>query len=33
MLYATELVLGRDRFYRKYTTAFRAGKVKLETAA
>ena len=33
MLYATELVLGRDRFCRKYTTAFRAGRVKLETAA
>ena len=27
MLYATELILGRDRFCRRYTTAFRAGKV------
>jgi 5-methyltetrahydrofolate corrinoid/iron sulfur protein methyltransferase len=33
MLYATELILGRDRFCRKYTSAFRAGKVKLEPAA
>ncbi len=29
MLYATELVLGRDRYCRNYTTAFRKGKVKL----
>lgn len=29
MLYATEMVLGRDRFCRKYTTAFRNGKVKI----
>jgi 5-methyltetrahydrofolate corrinoid/iron sulfur protein methyltransferase len=29
MLYATELVLGRDRFCRKYTSAFRAGKIKI----
>jgi 5-methyltetrahydrofolate--homocysteine methyltransferase len=29
MLYATELILGRDRFCRNYTTAFRSGKVKL----
>lgn len=28
MLYATELVLGRDRFCRNYTRAFKAGKVK-----
>jgi len=27
MLYATELVLGRDRFCRRYTQAFRAGKI------
>jgi hypothetical protein len=33
MLYATELIVGRDRFCRKYTSAFRAGKVKLETTA
>ncbi len=33
MLYATELILGRDRFCRKYTTAFRSGKIKLETAS
>jgi 5-methyltetrahydrofolate--homocysteine methyltransferase len=32
MLYTTELILGRDRFCRKYTTAFRTGKVKLEPA-
>ena len=32
MLYATEMILGRDRFCRNYTTAFRKGKVKLETA-
>jgi cobalamin-dependent methionine synthase I len=31
MLYATELILGRDRYCRNYTTAFRKGKVKLET--
>jgi 5-methyltetrahydrofolate--homocysteine methyltransferase len=31
MLYATQLILGRDRFCRGYTTAFRAGKLKLET--
>lgn len=30
MLYATEMILGRDRYCRRYTTAFRAGKVKLE---
>ncbi len=29
MLYATELVLGRDRFCRNYTKAFRKGNVKL----
>ena len=29
MLYATELILGRDRFCRNYTTAFRKGKVKI----
>jgi cobalamin-dependent methionine synthase I len=28
MLYATELILGRDRFCRKYTTAFRGGRVR-----
>jgi 5-methyltetrahydrofolate corrinoid/iron sulfur protein methyltransferase len=28
MLYATELILGRDRFCRSYTTAFRKGKIK-----
>ena len=33
MLYATELILGRDRYCKKYTTAFRAGKIKLETPA
>ena len=33
MLYATEMILGRDRFCRSYTTAFRAGKIKLETSA
>ncbi len=32
MLYATELILGRDRFCRRYTAAFRQGLVKLETA-
>jgi 5-methyltetrahydrofolate--homocysteine methyltransferase len=32
MLYATEMILGRDRFCRNYTTAFRKGKVKLESA-
>jgi 5-methyltetrahydrofolate corrinoid/iron sulfur protein methyltransferase len=32
MLYATEMILGRDRFCRSYTTAFRKGKIKLETA-
>ena len=31
MLYATEMILGRDRFCRNYTTAFRKGRVKLET--
>lgn len=30
MLYATEMILGRDRFCRNYTTAFRKGKIKLE---
>jgi 5-methyltetrahydrofolate--homocysteine methyltransferase len=30
MLYATELVLGRDRFCRNYTQAFRSGKIKSE---
>lgn len=29
MLYATELILGRDRFCRNYTTAFRKEKVKI----
>lgn len=29
MLYATELVLGRDRYCRNYTRAFRAGKIVL----
>lgn len=29
MLYATELLLGRDRFCRKYTTGFRKGKIKI----
>lgn len=29
MLYATELILGHDRYCRGYTTAFRAGKVSL----
>ncbi len=29
MLYASELVLGRDRFCRNYTRAFRAGKIKM----
>jgi len=33
MLYATEVILGRDRYCKKYTTAFRAGKIKLETPA
>lgn len=32
MLYATEMILDRDRFCRNYTTAFRKGKVKLENA-
>jgi cobalamin-dependent methionine synthase I len=32
MLYTTEMILGRDRFCRNYTTAFRKGKVKLEIA-
>jgi len=32
MLYATEMILGHDRFCRNYTTAFRKGIVKLETA-
>ena len=31
MLYATELILGRDRFCRSYLAAFRSGKIKLET--
>lgn len=31
MLYATELILGRDRFCKTYLSAFRAGRVKLET--
>jgi cobalamin-dependent methionine synthase I len=30
MLFSTELVLGRDRFCRGYTKAFRAGKIKVE---
>jgi 5-methyltetrahydrofolate--homocysteine methyltransferase len=29
MLYATELVLGRDRFCRNYTRAYRAGKIQI----
>lgn len=29
MLYATELILGRDRFCRSYITAFRRGKIKV----
>jgi len=29
MIYATELVLGRDRFCRNYTRAFKAGKIKV----
>ncbi len=29
-LYATELILGHDRFCRGYTTAFRKGKIKIE---
>lgn len=29
MLYATELILGRDRFCRSYPTAFRKGKIKV----
>jgi len=29
-LYATELILGHDHYCRKYLTAFRAGKVKLD---
>ncbi|MGE5249955.1 MAG: dihydropteroate synthase, partial [Bacteroidota bacterium] len=33
MLYATELILGRDRYCKKYTSAFRAGKIKLEAQA
>jgi 5-methyltetrahydrofolate--homocysteine methyltransferase len=33
MLYATEVILGRDRYCKKYTTAFRAGKIKVEGAA
>jgi cobalamin-dependent methionine synthase I len=32
MLYATELILGHDSFCLKYITAFRSGKIKLETA-
>jgi cobalamin-dependent methionine synthase I len=31
MLYATELVLGRDRYCRGYIRAYRAGKVKLDS--
>jgi 5-methyltetrahydrofolate corrinoid/iron sulfur protein methyltransferase len=31
MLYATEMILGRDRFCRRYTTAFRDGKIRLAT--
>jgi cobalamin-dependent methionine synthase I len=30
MLYATQLILGQDRYCRKYTSAFRSGKIKLE---
>ncbi len=33
MIYATELILGRDRFCRNYTTAFRAGKVNPDLTA
>lgn len=33
MLLATELVLGRDRFCRNYTRAFRAGKIRAENKA
>ena len=33
MLYATELILGRDRYCKKYTSAFRAGKIKLDAPA
>ncbi len=33
MLYATEVILGRDRFCKAYLNAFRAGRVKLETPA
>jgi 5-methyltetrahydrofolate corrinoid/iron sulfur protein methyltransferase len=33
MLLATELVLGRDRFCRNYTRAYRAGKLKVEGKA
>jgi 5-methyltetrahydrofolate corrinoid/iron sulfur protein methyltransferase len=33
MLLATELVLGRDRFCRNYTRAFRAGKIRVEGKA
>ena len=33
MLYATELILGRDRFCKSYLSAFRAGRLKLETPA
>jgi 5-methyltetrahydrofolate corrinoid/iron sulfur protein methyltransferase len=29
MLYATEMILGRDRYCRKFTTAFRSGKIKI----
>jgi 5-methyltetrahydrofolate--homocysteine methyltransferase len=32
MLYATELVLGHDRYCKKFTTAFKTGKIKLETS-
>lgn len=33
MLYATQVILGRDRFCKGYLSAFRAGRVKLETPA
>jgi hypothetical protein len=29
MLYATDLILGRDRFCRSYTRAYKAGKIKV----
>ena len=31
MLYASQVILGRDRFCKGYLTAFRAGRVRLET--